>query len=69
MIAFKVDDMSCGHCVQAITQAVQQADAGAQVQIDLAQHRVTIQPVRLHAEQLQAVIREAGYTPVPLPIL
>ena len=69
MIAFKVDDMSCGHCVSTITQAVKQADAHAHVQIDLAQHRVTIQPDRLHAEQLQAVIREAGYTPVPVPIL
>ena len=31
MIAFRVDDMTCGHCVKAITQAVRDADAGAAV--------------------------------------
>ena len=69
MIAFKVQDMTCGHCISVITQAVQQADAGAQVHIDLAHHLVTIQPVQLHTEQLQAAIRGAGYTPVVVPIL
>jgi len=65
MIAFKVDDMTCGHCVQAITRAVRDADAGAAVRIDLADHRVEIEPARAHAAQLQNAIAEAGYTPVP----
>ena len=45
MLTFEVKDMTCGHCVSTITKAVEAADPGARVQIDLAAHRVQIQPV------------------------
>jgi len=64
MIAFEVQDMTCGHCARAITQAVQAVDPGAQVQIDLAAHRVAIESAQA-AAALGDAIREAGYTPVP----
>lgn len=67
MIRFEVNDMSCGHCVGAITRALKEADAQARVQIDLASHRVEIEPGQADAATLQAAIAEAGYTPVPLP--
>ena len=65
MISFRIDDMTCGHCVGTITKAVKDADAGAAIRIDLAGHRVEIEPGRLDAAALQAAIEEAGYTPVP----
>jgi len=65
MIAFQVDDMTCGHCVRTITEAVMGADAGATVQIDLGSHRVEIEPALADARQLHDAIAEAGYTPVP----
>ena len=40
MIAYEVKDMTCGHCVNAITQALKAVDSTAEVRIDLAQHRV-----------------------------
>nr|WP_133702180.1 heavy-metal-associated domain-containing protein [Roseateles toxinivorans] len=64
MITFEVKDMSCGHCVGAITKALQAVDAGAHVQIDLATHRVQVEPVTADAAQLGEAIAEAGYTPV-----
>lgn len=64
MIAFEVNDMSCGHCVKAITEAVKAADSRADVRIDLARHRVEIEPGAADAVALAGVIREAGYTPV-----
>ena len=64
MISFEVNDMTCGHCVGSITAAVKAADNGAQVQIDLASHRVEIEPGAATALELSAAIREAGYTPV-----
>jgi copper chaperone len=67
MIAFEVQDMSCGHCVGAITQAVKSADPGAQVEVDLASHRVKIQPAAADEAELAEAIREAGYTPQPVP--
>ncbi|MBT9456477.1 MAG: heavy-metal-associated domain-containing protein [Burkholderiaceae bacterium] len=66
MITFEVNDMSCGHCVGAITKALQAVDAGARVQIDLATHRVQIEPATADAAQLGEAIAEAGYTPVPV---
>jgi copper chaperone len=64
MIAFTVNDMTCGHCVSTITRAIAAVDAGARVTVDLAAHRVAIEPQAANAEALGAAIAEAGYTPV-----
>ncbi|CAM5791126.1 heavy-metal-associated domain-containing protein [Castellaniella caeni] len=61
---FIVSDMTCQHCVQTITQAVQEAVPGAQVHIDLANHRVAVEPAADPAA-LADVIREAGYDVQP----
>jgi copper chaperone len=64
MISFEVQDMTCGHCVRTITQVVQALDPKAQVQIDLATHRVAIEAAQVDATALGDAIREAGFTPV-----
>lgn len=61
---FIVSDMTCNHCVQTITQAVREAAPDAQVHIDLANHRVTIDPAANPAA-LAEVIRDAGYDVQP----
>ncbi|MEF7615150.1 heavy-metal-associated domain-containing protein [Aquincola sp. MAHUQ-54] len=66
MIAFHVEDMSCGHCVAAITQAVQAVAPGAQVNVDLAAHRVEVASAEVDSSVLRAAIEEAGYSPQPL---
>ena len=66
MISFQVSDMTCGHCVNAITKAVKAADKDAAVQIDLAAHRVDIQTGTVDGAALAAAIRNAGYMPVAL---
>lgn len=66
MIAFEVKDMNCGHCVSTITEAVTALDSGAKLRIDLASHRVEIEPAAAGAAQLAAAITQAGYTPVPI---
>lgn len=65
MISFQVSDMTCGHCVSTVTKALKAADKDAKVQIDLATHRVQVEPVSADAETLADAIKEAGYTPVP----
>lgn len=57
---FLVSDMTCNHCVQAITQAVQAAAPGASVNIDLSTHRVSIEAA-VDAALLKAAIAEEGY--------
>ena len=68
MIAFEVNDMTCGHCVSVITKAVKAADKDAQVQIDLNKHLVQIVPGDLGADELSDAMKEAGYTPVLIPV-
>ena len=65
MIAFDVPDMTCGHCVATIDAALKRADPQADVRIDLATHRVEVDPGDADAAALLEAIREAGYTPVP----
>jgi copper chaperone len=52
--------MSCGHCVKAITQAVQARDPAASVRIDLAAKEVGVDSA-LTADQVIAAINEEGY--------
>jgi copper chaperone len=66
MIAFEVNDMTCGHCVSTITKALKATDKNAKVQIDLATHRVQVEAVSADAEEVAEAIRDAGYTPVPV---
>lgn len=64
MIAFEVDDMTCGHCAGTITKAVHAVDGHAEVRIDLARHLVTIGTSHADANEFRAAIANAGYTPV-----
>ncbi|WCM52031.1 cation transporter [Pseudomonas sp. WJP1] len=60
MQVFNVEGMSCGHCVKAITQAVQARDPAASVRVDLAAREVGVESA-LSAEQVIALISEEGY--------
>ncbi|CAH0646996.1 MULTISPECIES: heavy-metal-associated domain-containing protein [Pseudomonas] len=60
MQVFNVQGMTCGHCVKAVTRAVQQLDASAKVEVDLAAKQVRVQS-ELVQEQVLAAIREEGY--------
>ncbi|MBV4486536.1 cation transporter [Pseudomonas sp. SWRI153] len=60
MQVFNVQGMSCGHCVKAITQAVQAMDPAASVRVDLASKEVGVES-GLSADQVIEAIREEGY--------
>lgn len=62
MLRYQVDDMSCGHCVQAITAAVKSVDPAAQVAIDLSRKGVEV-ITSAAGSDVRDAIREAGYTP------
>jgi len=66
MIAFEVNDMTCGHCVSTITKALKFTDQDAKVRIDLATHRVEVEATSADAEELADAIKDAGYTPVSI---
>jgi copper chaperone len=59
---FTLPDMSCGHCVAAITQALKAADGQAVVNVDLT-HKTAEVDSALPREALAAALTEAGYPP------
>lgn len=60
MQVFNVQGMTCGHCVKAVTRAVQEQDAAAKVEVDLAARQVRVQS-DLAQEQILTAIRDEGY--------
>lgn len=64
MYRFSLPDLSCGHCVAAITEALQSADAAARIDIDLPGKTAEVDS-KLPRERLAAALAEAGYPPAP----
>ncbi len=60
MIKLNVPDMSCGHCVGAITQAIKSIDPAADVKTDLASKTVTVETTQSPARIAQ-IVDDAGY--------
>ncbi|MEW5513464.1 cation transporter [Pseudomonas asiatica] len=60
MQVFNVRGMTCGHCVKAVTRAVQEQDAAAKVEVDLAARQVRVQS-ELAQERILTAIRDEGY--------
>lgn len=56
-----VDNMSCNHCVKAITKAINEIDPKAVVSIDLPNKLVTINGGTISQEAAIEAIDEAGY--------
>ena len=62
---FKVEGMTCGHCVRAVTEAVKAVDPNATVEVDLAAGRVSVTSTAASARLTQAIVAE-GYAAEPV---
>ena len=58
---FHVPDMTCGHCVRAISAAVRAVDADAALEFDLPAHQVRVSSATVAAPALAAALAAAGY--------
>lgn len=56
-----VDNMSCNHCVKAVTKAINDVDPKAMVTIDLAKKEVTIEGGTISQEAAIKAVDGAGY--------
>jgi len=63
MNEFKVESMTCGGCVSAVTRILKGVDPAARVDVDLAAKRVQVDSDRPR-DELAAALREGGYAPV-----
>lgn len=64
MSIFKVPDMTCGHCVKSITEAIMEVAPSVEVACDLSTKLVTVTGQH-DGDKIQEVIKDAGYTPGP----
>jgi copper chaperone len=61
MYEFKVEGMTCNHCVQTITKTLTKFDQAAKVSADLPNQTVKVESTQ-DPKALAAEIEEAGYT-------
>lgn len=59
-ITLKVEGMTCGHCVKAVTAAIQAKDPDAKVEVDLADGTVKTETV-LPRHVVSMAVEEEGY--------
>ena len=62
-LTLTVPDMSCDHCVRAITDEVTGVSGVTDVQVDLETKLVRVQGDDIDAEAVRAAVVEAGYEP------
>lgn len=60
MYELQVEGMSCNHCINAVTQAVQDVDPSATVNVVLAEQKVSIAS-GANIERIKSAVEEAGY--------
>ncbi|MEY4562959.1 MAG: hypothetical protein RLZZ618_2236 [Pseudomonadota bacterium] len=64
MKTFHVNDMTCGHCVSAVTNAIKAIDPAAHVSVDLATKLVEVDSAVVDVRAITNAITTAGYTAV-----
>jgi copper ion binding protein len=60
-LTLSVPDMSCGHCVSAVSAAVGSLEGVERVDVDLDSKRVAVEGEPLDRGAIAGAIREAGY--------
>ena len=62
MVTIKVKGMSCQHCVQAVTKALNGVEGLENVQVDLDSGQASYDKVKpVDLETIKAAVKEAGY--------
>ena len=64
-LIYRVDGMSCEHCVVAVTGEVGDVAGVTSVDVDLASKLVTVSGAAIDDAAVVAAIDEAGYDAVP----
>ncbi|MDK1493783.1 heavy-metal-associated domain-containing protein [Sinorhizobium sp. 7-81] len=60
MQRYKIDDMSCGHCVSTVEKAIRGIDPAAKVNVDLGTKEVSVETTADSGMIAQA-LKTAGY--------
>jgi copper chaperone len=60
-VTYRVPDMTCGHCEQAVSQGLLTVEGVESVDVDLETKLVVVHGQGLDDAKLRAAIDEAGY--------
>ncbi|WP_019141004.1 heavy-metal-associated domain-containing protein [Noviherbaspirillum massiliense] len=60
MYVMQVEGMTCNHCVSRVQRAVQDIDATAKVEVDLATNSVRVESAA-DLDDIKSAVIEAGY--------
>ena len=58
---FRIENMTCGHCVSTLSRAIQAIDPAAKVNAQLAEKILSVSST-VSADELQRAIEAAGYS-------
>lgn len=59
---YTVTGMTCGHCVQSVTEEITEVSGVTEVQVDLASGQVTVtSDAPVEPATIRAAVEEAGY--------
>ncbi|MCZ7608762.1 MAG: cation transporter [Ignavibacterium sp.] len=58
---FKIDGMSCNHCVMAVKKEIQKLDVES-LDVKIGEASVTFDEMKVSESQIKEAITEAGYT-------
>jgi copper chaperone len=64
MIHFTIPNISCGHCVRAVTSAIAALDPAATVDVNIAAKSVAVETTAAQVD-VAAALAAAGYQPEP----
>jgi copper chaperone len=62
-LTVRVPDMSCGHCVASVSNALGGLNGVRDVRVDLDSKRVEVEGEGLERASVEQAIRDAGYEP------
>lgn len=62
-LTLRVPDMSCGHCVTSVSNAIGEVTGVSGVTVDLDAKRVEVEGDGLELAPVAQAIRDAGYEP------
>ncbi len=60
-VTFEITGMSCGHCVKAVDQALQQTSGVTVEAVAIGSATAAFDPARTSKEQIAHAIDDAGY--------
>jgi copper chaperone len=59
---YRINGMTCGHCVNSVKEAIGELDGVRRVDVDLDQGQATVtSDAYLDAEAVKTAVEEAGY--------